>query len=207
MPGHEGAAVIFVGMRTLCLAAALAAVSLAPVHAQDYAQPSAPSRNANSAPRTDTRPLKDRVWFGGGVSVMFGTVTNLGVSPMVGYKIDEKGKWSAGLGLNYFYFSDSRYTPRYESSNYGGSLFTRYRVIPQAFLHAEYNLQNYEIYTPFAENGAREWVPFLLLGGGYAQHMGGNSYLTAQVLWDVIQDIRSPYGSQPFFTMGVGVGF
>jgi hypothetical protein len=207
MPVTEGRPVIFVRMRNLCLATALAALTLAPVLAQDYAQPTSTDRTASSGQRKDPRPFKDRVWFGGGVSVMFGTVTNLGISPMMGYKIDHKGKWSAGLGANYFYFSDSRYQPAYESSNYGGSLFTRYRVIPQAYLHAEYNAQNYEIYSPFGDTNAREWVPFLLVGGGYAQHMGGNSYLTAQVLWDVIQDIRSPYGSQPFFTMGVGVGF
>ncbi|MBL8002943.1 MAG: hypothetical protein JNL05_13395 [Flavobacteriales bacterium] len=196
-------------MRTLrsLLLPLLVASTLA--HAQDYAVGGAPAA-ANPAPpgpKKDPRPLKDRVWFGGGVSLMFGTVTNLGVAPMMGYKIDQKGKWSAGLGVNYYYFSDSRYQPAYESSNYGGSLFTRYRVIPQAYLHAEYNLQNYELYSPFNDVERREWVPFLLLGGGYAQHLGGHSYMTFQVLWDVIQDVRSPYGSQPFFTAGVGVGF
>jgi hypothetical protein len=28
-----------------------------------------------------------------------------------------------------------------------------------------------------------------------------------QIAWDVIQDIRSPYGAQPFFSVGAGVGF
>lgn len=176
--------------------------------AQDYAiEPKPTPAPTSSQQPKDPRPLADRLWFGGGVSLGFGTVTNLGVSPMVGYKIDQKGKWSAGLGVNYFYFKDSRYVPSYESSNYGYSVFTRYRVIPQAFLSASYNSQNYEIYNPFGDLNRREWVPFLLLGGGYSQHLGGNSYMTFQVAWDVIQDIRSPYGSQPFFSVGVGVGF
>lgn len=159
------------------------------------------------AQKKDPRPFKDRIWFGGGVNLSFGTVSNIGASPLVGYKIDQKGKWSAGLGVNYNYFSDSRFTPTFESSTYGGSLFTRYRVIPAVFLHTEYNLQSYEIFRPFSDELAREWVPFLLVGGGYAQSMGGRSFLTIQVLWDVIQDVRSPYGSQPFITGGVGVGF
>lgn len=173
--------------------------------AQDYVQQPAarPPARDQGAPR----PLKDRLYFGGGVSLMFGTVTNLGIAPMVGYKIDRKGKLSTGLGLNYYYFKDNRYVPSYESSNYGWSVFSRYRVIPQAYLHAEYNAQNYELYNPFGESTQREWVPFLLVGGGYAQHLGGNSYLTFQVLWDLIQDLRSPYGGQPFLTAGVGIGF
>jgi hypothetical protein len=178
------------------------------VTAQDYAVDPKPTPPPASAQQPkDPRPLKDRIWFGGGVSLGFGTVTNVGVAPMVGYKIDQKGKWSAGIGLNYYYFKDSRYVPSYESSNYGYSIFTRYRVIPQAFLAASYNSQNYEIYSPFGDTRQREWVPFLLLGGGYSQLLGGNSYMTFQVMWDVIQDIRSPYGSQPFFSVGVGVGF
>lgn len=193
-------------LRSLPLALLLAS---SPLLAQDYAAtPGTTSATATPPkPRKDPRPLKDRLWFGGGVNVSFGTVSNLGASPMVGYKIDQKGKWSAGLMINYNYFSDSRYTPRYETSTYGGSLFTRYRVIPPLYLHAEYNQQSYELYSPLGDTGRREWVPFLLLGGGYAQPMGGNAFLTFQVLWDVIQDVRSPYGSQPWVTGGVGVGF
>jgi hypothetical protein len=173
--------------------------------AQDYVQEPVPPPPPKV--KKDPRSLVDRLYFGGGVSLMFGTVTNLGVAPVVGYKIDQKGKLSSGIGLNYFYFRDDRFVPSYESSNYGWSLFSRYRVIPQAYLHAEYNSQNFEIYTPFAETYQREWVPYLLVGGGYAQQLAGNSYLTFQVLWDVIQDSRSPYGAQPFLQAGVGVGF
>jgi hypothetical protein len=173
--------------------------------AQDYVQEPVPPPPPKV--KKDPRSLMDRLYFGGGVSLMFGTVTNLGVAPVVGYKIDQKGKLSSGIGLNYFYFRDDRFVPSYESSNYGWSLFSRYRVIPQAYLHAEYNAQNFEIYSPFADTFQRQWVPFLLVGGGYAQQLAGNSYLTFQVLWDVIQDIRSPYGAQPFFQAGVGVGF
>lgn len=172
--------------------------------AQDYAT----GTTQRAAPdKKDTRPLRDRLWFGGGVNLSFGTVTFLGVSPLVGYKIDEQGKWSAGLGANYNYISDNRYTPAYQTSTYGGSLFTRYRVVPQLYLHAEYNQQNYELYSPFADQSVREWVPFLLVGGGYVQRISDHASITFQVLWDVIQDPRSPYGSQPWVTGGVGVGF
>ncbi|MEZ4739538.1 MAG: hypothetical protein R2818_09350 [Flavobacteriales bacterium] len=173
--------------------------------AQDYVQEPAPA--APPRVKKDPRPMADRLWYGGGLSLMFGTVTNLGVAPMVGYKIDQKGKLSTGIGLNYYYFKDNRYVPSYESSNYGWSLFSRYRVIPQAYLMVSYNSQNYEIYRPLADSFGREWVPFLFAGGGYSQHLGGNSYMTVQILWDLLLDPRSPYGGQPFFSVGVGVGF
>lgn len=179
---------------------------LHPLHAQQTAALGT-TRTTTAKPKKDPRPLKDRLWFGGGVVLMFGTVTNLGVAPLVGYKVDQKGKFSTGIGLNYYYFKDDRYVPAYESTNYGWSVFTRYRVIPQAYLHAEFNNQNYEIFNPFSDVAQREWVPFLLLGGGISQHLGGNSYLTFQILWDVILDERSPYGGQPWITGGVGVGF
>ncbi len=182
--------------------ALLAVTSVAAQDTTEYVQ-TAPV----PAEKKDARPLKDRLWFGGGVILSFGTVTNLGVSPLVGYKVDKKGKFSTGLGVNYTYFSDDRYTPTYESSTYGWSIFSRYRVIPQIYLHAEYNQQNYELYSLTADKAVREWVPFLLVGAGFAQPIGGNSYLTFQILWDVIQDVRSPYGGQPWITGGVGIGF
>lgn len=168
----------------------------------DYVRPAPPPEKTG-----DTRPFRDRIWFGGGLILTFGSVTNIGVSPLMGYKVDRKGKLSAGLGVNYNYFSDNRYTPKYESSTYGWSLFSRYRVLQPVFLHAEYNAQNYELYNPFGDEVRREWVPFLLVGGGVVQPLGGNSSFYFQVLWDVIQDERSPYGGQPWITGGVGIGF
>jgi len=54
----------------------------------------------------------------------------------------------------------------------------------------------------------REWVPFLLLGGGYSQKIGRNTWAYAQALWDVIQDAKSPYASgEPWISVGVSVGF
>ncbi len=54
----------------------------------------------------------------------------------------------------------------------------------------------------------RDWVPFLLLGGGYSQQISRNTWAYVQILFDVIQDDSSPYdGSDPFVSFGVSVGF
>jgi hypothetical protein len=161
---------------------------------------------------TEQRSFKEATYFGGGLGLQFGTITSIQVSPSLAYKVDRKGKLSTGIGLMYWYYRDNRFTPAFESSTYGYSLFSRFRVVESIFLHAEFQQQSVQVGNAALVDGnnnlPREWVPLLLVGGGYSAHLGGNSYLIAQVLWDVIQDRRSPYlVGQPFFSVGVGVGF
>ncbi len=129
---------------------------------------------------------------------------SVSLRPMLGFKLSPK--MSLGLEVMYEYVKDARYSKTYNYSNYGGSLFARYRVIPALYLQAEYATYNYEYRT--ALNGTREWVPFLLLGVGYSQRIGRRTYAYAQVLWDVLQDERSPYNpGEPWITFGVSSGF
>jgi hypothetical protein len=167
----------------------------------DYVQKEPPKEK-------DSRPLKDRIWFGGGVGLNFGSVTAIQVEPMVGYKVDPKGKFSLGTGFTYWYFSDNRYVPRIEYNAYGYRLFARYRVIEQAYLHGEFLHMNAERYIGIGEGVQRIWVPHLLLGGGYRQPIGSNSSFTLQVLWEVLQDPQSVYfGQGPIISGGIGFGF
>lgn len=127
---------------------------------------------------------------------------------MVGYKVDQKGKFSVGTGINYTYISDGRYVPRYEYSVYGYRFFSRYRVIEQAFLHGEYLSLNTERFDPFIDAEKRIWVPHLLVGGGYVQALGSNSSFTIQALWEVLQNPNSVYrGQGPIISAGFGLGF
>jgi hypothetical protein len=157
--------------------------------------------------RKDTRPLKDRLWFGGGLGLQFGTYTSIQASPMVGYKVDQDGKFSVGTGITYQYTSDKRYTPAYSYSLYGYRLFTRYRVIEQAYIHAEFLHMNAPYYVATLDSKARLWVPHLLLGGGVRQPIGGVSTLNLQILWEVLQDPNSVYRGTPGPIISGGVGF
>ncbi|MCU0406664.1 MAG: hypothetical protein MUE64_06815 [Ignavibacteriaceae bacterium] len=137
----------------------------------------------------------------------------LGVYPLVGYKVTPK--LSLGAKIGYAYVSDDRYEPfpALKTSNYGGSIFSRYRIIPQLYAHAEFAYWSYESINSFntlenTYNTDRYWVPYLLLGGGFSQNVGPNVWLFAEVLFDVINDENSPYESgDPFVSFGVGVGF
>ena len=124
---------------------------------------------------------------------------------MVGYKITPK--LSGGIKIVYEYINDSRYEAARTWHDYGGSLLLRYRIIPSVYAHAEYAYMSYQV-TVKNYTSERDWVPFLLLGGGYSQLVGGNTWAYVQVLFDVIQDEKSPYDtSDPFISVGVSVGF
>ncbi len=159
-----------------------------------------------STPANDsTKTKSNKIYYGGNIGLSFGSYTKIGVYPLIGYKLTPK--LSSGLKIGYEYISDTRYSTKYTTSNYGGSLFLRYRIVPQLYAHIEYETLNYELYTATGSS-SREWVPFLYVGGGYSQPMGNNVWLNAQVLFDVLQNSNSPYKAwSPFFSVGIGVGF
>ncbi len=155
------------------------------------------------------KPLSEKIYYGGGIGFNFwGDYFRIAVEPMVGYKVTPK--LSAGVKLMYEYIE---YSTASETTynNFGGSVFSRFRVIPQFYLHAEFAYYSYKYSTKILNttyDSEREWVPFLLLGGGYSQQISKNTWAYAQALWDVIQDDKSPYsGSEPWISVGVGVGF
>ncbi|WP_346854702.1 hypothetical protein [uncultured Draconibacterium sp.] len=148
---------------------------------------------------------KSKLYYGGYLNLSIGSYTVIGATPMVGYKLTPK--FSMGGQLSYEYVKDKRYSTDYETSNYGLSVFSRLRVVPQLYLHAEFSEMNYKLYS-FNGSSSREWVPFLWLGGGYSQPITKNTWFTAQVLFDVINDENSPYKDwEPYFSVGIGVGF
>jgi len=144
-------------------------------------------------------PQQSRWYYGGNVGFNFwNDYFYLTVQPWVGYKVTPK--FSVGGKLGYTYYS--RNNPDFSSHNYGGSLFTRYRIIPQIYLHGEF------VYFSYDWVGGRNWVPFLLLGGGFSQMLSPNVWAFVEVLFDVINDENSPYKKwDPFVSFGVGVGF
>jgi len=151
-------------------------------------------------------PKESKIYYGGGIGLNFlGDYFRISIEPMVGYKVTPK--LSAGLKLMYEYVDDSHYSTTVTSNNYGASVFTRYRIVPAFFAHAEFAYYSYKYRTELIE-GDRNWVPFLLLGGGYSHRIGKNTWLYAMALWDVIQDEKSPYkAGEPWISIGVSIGF
>jgi hypothetical protein len=151
------------------------------------------------------KPFKERIYYGGNIGLSFGSITMIGIYPLMGYKFTPK--LSAGIKIAYEYIEDKRFDLNYNTSNIGASIFARYRILRPVYLHVEYAGLNYELYNELGESN-REWVPFLLVGAGYSQHLAGNAWLNFQILFDVLQNSRSPYNRwEPFYSVGVGLGF
>lgn len=146
-----------------------------------------------------------KVYYGGYANVSVGTYTRIGFEPLIAYKLFPK--FSIGGKLSYEFVKDKRYETTYESSNYGISLFARRRFFKRLYAHLEYSEMNYKIYDSLGDYD-RRWVSFLYLGGGVSLPISKNASVNAEVLWDLIQDQHSPYKSlQPFFNVGIGIGF
>lgn len=157
-----------------------------------------------------------RLLIGGSLGFSFGDYTFVNISPLIGYRLSPK--FAAGININAQYASqrlkdNTGFT--YERNNYsmfGGGIFGRFYPFEQFFLHAqpEYNSitmkrSEYD-YDPVVRSKRTYGAPSLLLGGGYAQPIGGNSALTIMVLYDVLQDKNSPYMNRPIFSGGINVG-
>lgn len=166
---------------------------------------------AQQADSTQRQPAKQKtavanpVYYGGNIGLSFGSYFRISITPLVGYKLSPKA--SVGLKLGYEYIEDKRYEQKLTSSNYGASVFSRYRVVPNVYLHAEFAYFSYKFKLSEIES-ERTWVPFLYLGGGYIQPIGPSTALFVEVLVDVLQDENSPYKAwDPVVSIGVAAGF
>ncbi|MGX5820429.1 hypothetical protein ACWKWU_19695 [Chitinophaga lutea] len=188
-------------MKRILLAVLFVTVSLA-ASAQGY--------------KTDTARGFDpsRVMIGGALGLAFGDYTFVNISPMIGYRFTPM--IAAGVNINAQYSSGKSYdmynsvVSRNNYTMFGGGLWGRFYPIEQLFLHAqpEYNFisSKYKFYNPDETIKDNYGAPSLLLGGGYSMPVGGRSAITLMILYDVIQDDRTPYLNRPIFSGGVNIG-
>ena len=140
----------------------------------------------NSAAKAQNVAAKDKIYYGGNIGLSFGNYTMVAIRPLIAYKVTPK--LSAGVRLSYEYVSDKRFNTTYNTSNYGASVFSRYRIIPQIYAHAEYAALNYELYD---ELGRPVSHGFRFSGIGH--HLGGAEDDTQRVL-DFMGDAAGDVG-------------
>jgi len=162
--------------------------------------------------KEEIRPI-DRLFFGGNFGLMFGTITNIEISPLVGYYITPK--LAAGTGIRFEYFKDKGFYAPYETTIYGGNIFSRYTIISNLgeglniglnagiFGQVEYealSLEREYFEPPYTENG-RFTLHSVLVGGGIIQPIGRRSAFMLSVLYNLNETARSPY-SNPIVRVG-----
>lgn len=161
---------------------------------------------------------KNRLIVGGGLgggSLQGGYI--LSVTPSLGYMVTNR--FHAGVNFGYFF---SRQKVPYLDGSYdlsknrvlSPSLYARFFPLDVVFLQVmpELNLakQKFEQYYASTDQTINQTfsntVPAVLVGGGYAQRLGGSSYMMISVMYDIVQNPNSPYYRQPVFGGGLALG-
>lgn len=159
----------------------------------------------NGQSNSDRGSFKDKLFVGGNLGAQFGSVTLVEISPLIGYKITEK--FSSGIGATYIYYKLKRTSsfPAYETHIYGGRIFSQYQIIESIIGYTELEVLNLDIYNSNESKFERGNVYSWLVGGGYTQPIGNRASLNMYLLWDLIEDLNSPY-ENPIIRIGINAG-
>ena len=200
------------------------------LHAQNYG--TGKKKKKKAEPREQTRTERDvrtddyfddggnfksKLWYGGsGVFVLnqatfqgqsYG-IFAIGVRPQVGYKITPA--FSLGPTVGIAYRSQREAGIGFNAIQYGVGAFSRYRIIPAIFAHAEYYIDRVPIATGFQpDNPSRlttEHVTFndFLVGLGYQSNNGSAWGQTIEVLYNVS---NPPQNTLFPFELRVGINY
>lgn len=168
------------------------------------------------------------IYGGWGLFGMGNGIINVGITPVIGYRITDE--FSAGIGLGYQYFRVKDFNTVITDVNtgaeefrplnahiYSPSVWGRYVIWSNIFAHVEYeqNIFSQRYYDndfseypyPIIKVNETLSVPSLLAGGGLRQPIGDRASLIIMVLYDVLQDKNSPYYNTIAIRFGVNFGF
>lgn len=160
--------------------------------------------NAFKEQKHSDKPLKDKIFFGGGLGLGFSNYyTQIAILPMVGYMVTPE--FQVGMGFVYEYFKRKDY--EYKENNYGIRPFARYmidikdglKVFPQIEYYGFSNNYEYEYRDPVdnkikTESGS-VWRDQFLIGGGVSQGIGRKGGVNLIALYDLSYDENSYYSS------------
>lgn len=157
-----------------------------------------------SDPDVGELSARERVFIGGFIGLQFGTFTSVSVNAHAGFRITNR--LSAGMGGAYQFANDRWFGQSYTSHTYGGSLFARFRVFDQFFLHAEHEwlslLSRLELSEPTERQRVSEQN--FLLGPGYGLRMSERVRLNLLLLYNFNEETQV-YFNNPFFRVGVDI--
>jgi len=158
---------------------------------------------------------RNKLFFGGDFSLQFGSITDLEIGPLVGYRI--LPRLSVATGVKYEFYADSRFNPVIKTNIYGLRTFARYLIIPEIgkliplninlgiYVHSEY--EGLSLDREWFDNTSsstvpgRFWLSSILVGGGLRQPIGPRSSINFSILYNLNETANSIY-SNPLFRIG-----
>ena len=165
-------------------------------------------KNKNIKNKSEEETKELYLFWGGSLWMGFGAYTYVDVNVIFGTQLTER--LSIGLSGKYQYYNDKRSIyGDFESSVYGGSVFSQFAVVKDfrnlikvkghsgIITHVEYEFLNTEYnYIYFNDpdlNYDRYWLHNILIGGGYVQQMGRGSKSYIILLWNINETDDNPY--------------
>ena len=147
--------------------------------------------NDNSKQNLNDLTPRERTVVGGSLGLGLSSSNGSGmfygaITPLVGYRITER--LSAGVGFNYTYYKSRLY----EEQFYAGIAWARLGLFNGLFACAEINQVNAPTYS--FGGAKRETFPLVLAGAGISQGIGHGLGSYFQIMYDLTEEERSPYG-------------
>jgi hypothetical protein len=145
--------------------------------------------------------FSDNLWFGGGIQLGFQANTFnsfflIGLSPMVGYKLNDRFSVGPRVSLNYNRFTCDQGDFKTGYLTWEAGIFARAKIINPIFIHAEMSLENRRLITGCNEP-LRQTRSVPYLGVGYSPDNGGGGSSELLLLFRLRRDgqniIESPY--------------
>jgi hypothetical protein len=153
--------------------------------------------------REEPPPIKERLFYGGSFGLQFGTLTDIEVSPVIGFWVLPRIAFAAGPEYRFYkYYSD-------RTSIYGGKTYMEMivlrninSVIPigsntNIIFHLEDELLSLESSfwknPPITED--RFYVNTILAGGGLSQQIGRRSSINFYVLFALNESLYGIYSN------------
>ncbi len=154
------------------------------------------------------RRLSDKVYLGGYFGLQFGTVTDILVAPIIGYR--PLPRLTIGGGFKYEYYHESTPFFKYNTHMFGPNAFIRYlflksfsNILPVnynggLFVQTEYealNMDHKYFGAPGQDNSGRFWMNSWFVGGGLHQPLGRRSAVNLLFLFYMGNPQYTPYSN------------
>jgi len=179
------------------------------VFAQQRGQGNGQNDSRNRAKNAERNSMvKNNRWFFGlnpGLSISTNS-TFISINPVVGYKVSNTV--SVGGGPFYEYFKVRNSGIERGSNSKGIRAFSSVAVSQNIFAYAEYEFNNQ--YNPISDKHTN--INRIPVGGGYRQALGGNTYLNAFLLYDLLYPSNKDnpnyfYNTGLIYRIGITTGF
>jgi hypothetical protein len=146
----------------------------------------------------------EKITFGGNFGLQFGQVTQINISPLIGYRITDQ--FIAGGGPSFIYTSYRIYGRKFENTILGGRAFAQHGIFENLAVRGEFEYLSIEYPTLNATGtdiiNKREWVANPLIGLSYSFPLGRRSSFNITALYNLNYanelNKRYLYGSSPF---------